>query len=76
MRGDAVRAARLCGVAAALREAIGVPLPSFGRAAFDRTKAAARAALGEADFAAVWAAGAALSLEEVTAEVLSDVAPA
>jgi predicted ATPase/transcriptional regulator with XRE-family HTH domain len=76
LRGDARRAVRLCGAATALREAIGVPLPPTGRSAFDRTTAAARAALGEAAFRAAWAAGQALSLEDVSAEALTDAMPA
>ena len=43
--------------------AIGATLPPGGHTAYDRAVVAARAALGEADFTAAWAAGAALSLE-------------
>jgi non-specific serine/threonine protein kinase len=70
--GDAVRAARLCGAAAALRTAVGVQLPATGRARFDEIVAAARAALDEAQFAAAWAAGQALSLEEAIDDALSE----
>lgn len=73
--GDAGRAGRLCGAAAALRAAIGVQLPVGRRANVERTTAVARAALGEADFTAAWAAGQAMSLEQAIAEALADVAP-
>jgi predicted ATPase/transcriptional regulator with XRE-family HTH domain len=58
------RAVRLWGAVAAQREALGVPLPSADRAAYDRAVAMARASLGEEPFAAAWAGGAALSLEQ------------
>lgn len=61
--GEWERAARLCGVAAALREVIGVPpLPNW-REEWERELGAARAALGEAAFAAVWTEGQALPLD-------------
>jgi predicted ATPase/DNA-binding XRE family transcriptional regulator len=68
-------AARLLGAAAALRVAINAPLASGERATYDRTVAAARASLGEADFAAAWAAGAALALEQAIALALEVAAP-
>jgi hypothetical protein len=70
------RAARLCGAAAALREAIGAPLSAAERTDFDRTVAAVRAALGEEAFAAVWACGQALPLEQAIAEALGEEASA
>jgi non-specific serine/threonine protein kinase len=70
-RGDPVRAARLGGAAAAMREALGVAFSARGDAAFERSRAAACAALGEADFAAAWAAGQALSQEHAIAEALA-----
>jgi hypothetical protein len=60
-RGDL--AARLLGSAAALREAIGAPLPSAERTDYDRDVAAVRAQLGEAAFAKAWAEGRAMTLE-------------
>jgi hypothetical protein len=60
----------LFGAAAALREAICIPLPAYERVAYDREVRAARAALGEDAFAAAWAAGRALSLEEAAAPAL------
>ncbi|HEX5502184.1 MAG TPA: tetratricopeptide repeat protein [Thermomicrobiales bacterium] len=58
-------AARLCGAAAALRAACGAPVPPSGRAHLDATVAAARRALGAADFTAAWVAGEALPPDEV-----------
>ncbi|HLW59821.1 MAG TPA: tetratricopeptide repeat protein [bacterium] len=62
------RAARLFGAAAALREAIGVPLLSSDRPDYDRAVAAARAGLGEEAFAAASSAGRAMTLEEAVAD--------
>ncbi|MGH2543524.1 MAG: ATP-binding protein, partial [Ardenticatenaceae bacterium] len=58
------RGARLWGAAEALREAIHSPLPSSERARYEQKVAAARAHLGEAAFAAAWAEGRAMDLEE------------
>jgi hypothetical protein len=71
-QGRAQRAARLYGAAAALRAAMGAPLPPYLRAAHDRTVAAVRAALGDA-FAAAWAAGEALPLEQAIDEALAAI---
>jgi predicted ATPase len=59
-RGEAERAAQLYAAAAALREALGAPVPPADRADHERRVAAARATLGEAAFAAAWAQGRAL----------------
>jgi predicted ATPase/DNA-binding XRE family transcriptional regulator len=69
-QGRMGRAARLCGAAAALREDMGWPLPPAKRAEHDRTVAAAREALGEEAYAAAWARGHELSLEEVIKDTL------
>jgi predicted ATPase len=61
------RAARLLGVAAALREAIGAPLSPRERVWYDRDMSTVRAGLGEAAFAAAWATGKAIPLEHVIA---------
>jgi tetratricopeptide (TPR) repeat protein len=58
------RAARLWGVAATLRDAIGAPHPLNRREEWERELGAARAELGEAAFAAAWAEGQSMSLEE------------
>ena len=71
-QGRMEQAARLCGVAAALREDMGQPLPPTRRAEHDRTMAAARAALGEDAFTTAWAKGHALPLEEAIRDTLGD----
>src|SRR5205807_7594691 len=58
------RAACLFGVADALREVIGAPLPPADRAEHDRSVAAVRTSLGDQACAAAWAEGRALPLEE------------
>jgi predicted ATPase len=72
-QGQAPRAARLGGAAAALREALGIPLSPLQphlRADHELAMQALRAALGEEVFAAAWAAGRALPLEEAVAQAL------
>jgi non-specific serine/threonine protein kinase len=64
VRGQPERAARLGGAAEALREALGAPLWPEQRAGHDQAMRAMRAALGEEAFAAGWAAGRVLPLEE------------
>ncbi len=66
-QGRATGAARLGGAAAALREAIGAPLPPIERRHHERALAAARAQLGEAAWRAAWDAGRALPFERVLA---------
>jgi len=63
-QGQPGRATRLLGAADALRAAIGVPIPPTDQAGYDRAVIAARKILGDDAFAAAWAAGAALSLEQ------------
>jgi tetratricopeptide (TPR) repeat protein len=58
------RAARLLGASASLPEPVGSSLPLSIRPEPARTVAAVRAALGEEPFAAAWAEGKAMSLEE------------
>jgi tetratricopeptide (TPR) repeat protein len=65
-----VRAARLLGAADALREAIGMPLPPNDRQSYERTTAATRAAVGEHAWAAAWAEGEGMQLEQVIAIIL------
>jgi len=71
--GHAAAAARFAGSAAAWREAMGAPLPPYRRRALEEALASARAALDTAAFAATWAAGRALSLEQASAEALASV---
>jgi tetratricopeptide (TPR) repeat protein len=72
----AAAAARLLGAAEALFAAAGTALSPPQRADHERASNLARTALGEAGFAAAWAAGSALSLDEVAAEALAlELAP-
>lgn len=77
--GDAATAARLFAAAAAQREEDGLPLRPTTQVENDRLVAAARIALGPADFAAAWAAGGAMPLDAAIAAaepVLSAATPA
>jgi hypothetical protein len=69
------RAARLFGTAEELRAAMGALLPPAERAEHDRAAAAIRTALGAAAFAAAWAEGRAMSLDEAVADALESHAP-
>ncbi len=72
--GQAKEATRLLGAAEALREARGLALQADHREPHDRCVAAARFALGDEAFAAAWAAGRALSIDQASAEVSAVVA--
>src|SRR5207248_10052199 len=63
-QGELAWAAELWGMAEALREAIGVPIPSVVRAEYERTVAAARSHLWEKAFAAPWARGRTMTPEQ------------
>ena len=65
------RAVRLLSAAATLREAVGAPLPPGERADYDRDLASAHAQLDEATFAAAWAEGQAMTLEQAVAYALA-----
>jgi tetratricopeptide (TPR) repeat protein len=69
-QGQARQAALLGGAAEALREALGTPLPPDERAGHASAVQVARTALGEERFAAAWAEGRALPLEEAIALAL------
>src|SRR5207247_3919333 len=69
IEGQAARAARLLGAAAALREASGVTLLPGEAADHERQIDALRASPG---FTEAWAEGRALSLEEVVEHALGD----
>jgi tetratricopeptide (TPR) repeat protein len=71
-QGRAERAARLLGAAKAPFDATGSLTDPFDRAEFDRSTAAARAQLGEEAFAAAWAAGRAMTLEQAIEEALGE----
>jgi len=68
--GQTRRGALLGGATEALREVLGVPLPPEQRADHERAASSLRAALGEEAFAAAWAEGRALSLEEALDQAL------
>src|SRR5262249_52477903 len=67
----ALQAARLFGAAAVLREAANAPLAARHRAEYERQVAAARALLDPASFAAAWAEGQAMTLDEAVAYALA-----
>ena len=64
------RAARLWGAAERLRQSLGCRPAPAARATYERAQALARAQLGDEAFAAAWAAGPALTLEQAIAEAL------
>ena len=70
--GEPERTARLFGAAEALREALGVRWGYGHRERYGRAVALARAALGEEAFAAAWAAGRAMTLDEAVAYALEE----
>jgi len=69
-RGQFVPAVRLMGAAEVLRESIGMVLDSAERMEYARTIDSTRAMLGEHAFAAAWAAGRAMTLEQAIADAL------
>ena len=72
--GQLVRAARLFGAAEGLRVSIGIGEigPPTERLAYEARVASARAQLDQTAFAAAWAAGQALTLEQAIAEALTE----
>ena len=70
-QGQAVRAAHLLAVAETQYTTIGCRRLPAMRPAFERDVASARAQLGDTAFAAAWAAGLALTLEQAIAEALA-----
>ncbi len=73
--GEAMHCARLLGATEALREAIGVPLPLAHDASYEHQLAIARAALGEAMFAAARGEGRTLASTQSVA-ALADLSTA
>lgn len=63
-------AAQLWGAAEVLREAIGSPLPVSERPRYDKQVAQARSTMKETAFAAAWAQGCAMKMEEAIAYAL------
>jgi hypothetical protein len=68
--GQPARAASLLGAAEAIRESIGRSLTPVERSIFERYTAAIRAQLDGATFAAIWAEGRKMTLEQVKANAL------
>jgi predicted ATPase/DNA-binding SARP family transcriptional activator len=66
-------AARLSGAAEAFREAMGLPRPPAERAEHEHCVAAVRTAMCEGAFAAAWAEGRALTLEDAVRYALEEV---
>jgi tetratricopeptide (TPR) repeat protein len=71
----AVRTVRLLAAAQALRDAVGTALPSSDRAAFEQHVSDARNLLGAERFAAAWAEGQRMKLEQAVAYALEDETP-
>jgi non-specific serine/threonine protein kinase len=69
-RGQPVRGARLYGAAVAWNEAVGFARDASDRQEQERHIAALRELLGEADFAAAWALGASMTLDQAVAYAL------
>lgn len=67
----AEEAARLLGAGTALGEEIGLAFPASGLAEHEQILQAVRQHLGEQSFAAAWAAGAALGMDQAIAVALS-----
>jgi predicted ATPase/class 3 adenylate cyclase len=66
-QGELPLAARLWGTAEALRDGMGTPIPPVYRADYERSVTTARSQLGEQAFAAAWAEGRTMTLEQVLA---------
>ena len=71
-RGNAVRALKLAGAAASLRQCISVPLPQQDQAVFDRMLLPAWKALNESEGKAAWAEGAKMNLDEAIAYAVEE----
>jgi tetratricopeptide (TPR) repeat protein len=68
----AIRAARLWGAAAAARDALSIPMRPIDQETSSREMSTARTQLGEAAWAAAWAEGQAMSLEQAIANALQE----
>jgi hypothetical protein len=71
-QGQAERAGRLYGAAAALRDAVGSPLSRAERIDVEEAIGRYRAEIGDEAWGRAWEAGRALSLEQAVAEALED----
>jgi len=74
-RGALEHATRLFAAAEAVLSAASLAMSTAGRAPFEPELASLRATLGPDRFEAAWAAGSALTIDQVIEEVLADVAP-
>ena len=72
VEGQPERLVRLFGAVTPLHGRYGVSLYPAERAAYERQLSAARVQLGEDAYAAAWAEGQALTLEQAIAEALSE----
>ena len=70
-RGEAARAVRLFGATAVLREMVGYAREPVDQPGFDRWIAPLRTALGEEAFAAAWAEGESVALDDAVVEALA-----
>jgi hypothetical protein len=70
-QGPPELAARLFGAAAALRKAFGMPSGQYATADYRQRTGSVRTALGEARFAAAWAEGQAMTLEQAVDAALA-----
>jgi tetratricopeptide (TPR) repeat protein len=75
IQGLAQRAARLFGAMEAMHEAMGVVLSPVDRADYERAVVVARAQIDESMWAAAWAEGQAMSLDQVIAYALATADP-
>jgi len=73
--GDAEEAATIAGAAQSAREATGVSVEPFELQIYEQSIETSRQALGEDAFAAAWAAGTALTLDDASARVLATREP-
>ena len=73
--GEGEKAATIAGTTEAAREATGVSVEPFERRILEEAVETARHALGEERFAAAWALGTALTLDEAAARALAAEKP-
>jgi DNA-binding NarL/FixJ family response regulator len=73
--GQAAWAARLLGAAAALREALGVPVAATERPHYERILATVRAQLDSAAFSAAWESGRVLSIDDAVGLARQELPP-
>ena len=75
IKGDDMRAARLMAAGDALREALGASLRPIVRVQHETVRSATRARMGETAWAAAWAEGQAMPLEQALAYALDAAGP-